>query len=42
VPNWELAEKTVKVHRRHVMEKLGVQSSGQLLAMVLRVVLTEK
>jgi len=37
-----IAEKTIKVHRGHVMEKLGVQSSGQLLAMVLRVVLTEK
>jgi DNA-binding CsgD family transcriptional regulator len=37
-----IGEKTIKVHRGHVMEKLGVQSSGQLLAMVLRVVLTEK
>jgi DNA-binding NarL/FixJ family response regulator len=30
-----IGEKTIKVHRGHVMEKLGVQSSGQLLAMVL-------
>ena len=37
-----IAEKTIKVHRGHVMEKLGVQSSGQLLAMVLRVVLADK
>jgi len=36
-----IGEKTIKVHRGHVMEKLGVQSSGQLLAMVLRVVLTD-
>src|SRR6266481_8885054 len=37
-----IGEKTIKVHRGHVMEKLGVQSSGQLLAMVLRVVLTKE
>jgi FixJ family two-component response regulator len=37
-----IGEKTIKVHRAHVMEKLGVQSSGQLLAMVLRVVLSKK
>ena len=37
-----IGEKTIKVHRGHVMEKLGGQSGGQLLAMVLRVVLTEK
>src|SRR5438132_6277838 len=37
-----IGEKTIKVHRGHVMEKLGVQSSGQLLAMVLRVVWTKE
>jgi FixJ family two-component response regulator len=37
-----IGEKTIKVHRGHVMEKLGVQSSGQLFAMVLRVILTKK
>src|SRR6478672_8244828 len=37
-----IGEKTIKVHRGRVMEKLGVQSSGQLLAMVLRVVLVNK
>ena len=37
-----IGEKTIKVHRGHVMEKLGVQSSGQLLAMVLRVVFDQK
>jgi FixJ family two-component response regulator len=37
-----IGEKTIKVHRGHVMEKLGVQSSGQLLAMVLCVVLVNK
>jgi len=37
-----VSERTIKAHRGRVMEKLGVQSSGQLLAMVLRVVLTKK
>jgi FixJ family two-component response regulator len=37
-----IGEKTIKVHRGRVMEKLGVQSSGQLLAMVLCVVLGNK
>src|ERR1700741_4963196 len=37
-----IGERTIKAHRGHVMEKLGVQSSSQLLAMVLSVVLTEK
>jgi DNA-binding CsgD family transcriptional regulator len=37
-----IGEKTIKVHRGHVMEKLGVQSSGQLLAMVLSVILTKE
>jgi hypothetical protein len=40
--SYGMALKTIKVHRGHVMEKLGVQSSGQLLAMVLRVVLTKE
>jgi FixJ family two-component response regulator len=37
-----IAERTTKVHRGHLMGKLGVQSIGQLLAMVLRVVLVDK
>jgi FixJ family two-component response regulator len=37
-----IAERTTKVHRGHLMVKLGVQSIGQLLAMVLRVVLVDK
>jgi len=31
-----ITERTIKVHRGHVMEKLGVQSSAQLFPMVLR------
>ena len=31
-----IAERTVKVHRGRVMEKLGVQSTAQLFPMVLR------
>jgi DNA-binding NarL/FixJ family response regulator len=30
-----ITERTIKVHRRHVMEKLGVQSTAQLFPMVL-------
>jgi DNA-binding CsgD family transcriptional regulator len=37
-----ISERTIKAHRGRVMEKLGVQSSSQLLAMVLRVVLTKE
>jgi DNA-binding NarL/FixJ family response regulator len=37
-----IRERTIKAHRARVMEKLGVESSGQLLAMVLGLVLTEK
>ena len=37
-----IGEKTIKVHRAHVMEKLGVQSTVQLLAMVLHVILVNK
>lgn len=37
-----ISERTIKAHRGRVMEKLGVQSSGQLIAMVLRLVLTKK
>jgi len=37
-----ISERTIKAHRGRVMEKLGVQSSGQLLTMVLHVVLTKK
>jgi FixJ family two-component response regulator len=36
-----IRERTTKAHRARIMEKLGVQSSGQLFAMVLRVVLTK-
>jgi DNA-binding CsgD family transcriptional regulator len=32
-----ITERTIKVHRGHVMEKLGVQSTAQLFPMVLRV-----
>ena len=32
-----ITERTVKVHRGRVMEKLGVQSTAQLFPMVLRV-----
>src|ERR1700716_1696605 len=31
-----IAERTIKVHRGRVMEKLGVQSTAQLFPMVLR------
>src|ERR1700732_2773438 len=31
-----ITERTIKVHRGHVMEKLGVQSTAQLFPMVLR------
>ena len=31
-----ITERTIKAHRGHVMEKLGVQSSAQLFPMVLR------
>jgi FixJ family two-component response regulator len=31
-----IAERTIKVHRGHVMEKLGVQLTAQLFPMVLR------
>jgi DNA-binding CsgD family transcriptional regulator len=37
-----ISERTIKAHRGRVMEKLGVQSSSQLLAMVLSVVLTKE
>jgi len=37
-----ITERTIKAHRGRIMEKLGVESSGQLLAMVVRLVLTEK
>jgi FixJ family two-component response regulator len=37
-----ITERTTKVHRGRLMGKLGVQSIGQLLAMVLRVVLVDK
>jgi DNA-binding CsgD family transcriptional regulator len=32
-----VTERTIKAHRGHVMEKLGVQSTAQLFPMVLRV-----
>jgi hypothetical protein len=32
-----ITERTIKAHRGHVMEKLGVQSTAQLFPMVLRV-----